>query len=290
MVSKKRPDVALAFFGIPGGAVALALKLFTKIPYVVSLRGGDVPGFRPYDFAVYHKIMGPLIKLVWRHASAVVANSQGLKSIAAQFNGSIPIEVIPNGINSTNFYPGERELTPARLLFVGRLVYQKGGDILLDALAKVKDHDWELSIVGDGPRRPDWENQADKLGIKDRVHFRGWLDKADLLKQYQKANIFVLPSRHEGMPNVVLEAMGCGLPVIATRIAGSEDLVLDGTTGYLINPDNPQELSEALLKLIDHREDIKRMGEAARARVVESFSWDSVADRYLTLLTRARNT
>jgi glycosyltransferase involved in cell wall biosynthesis len=126
--------------------------------------------------------------------------------------------------------------------------------------------------------------------LRDRVHFQGWLDKADLLAQYQKANIFVLPSRHEGMPNVVLEAMGCGLPVIATRIAGSEDLVLDGNTGYLINPDSPHELSEALLKLIDHKEDIKRMGEAARTRVIENFSWDSVADRYLTLLSRARNT
>jgi glycosyltransferase involved in cell wall biosynthesis len=231
-----------------------------------------------------------MIKLVWHHASAVVANSQGLKAIAALFDGSIPIEVIPNGINSTNFHPGERELTPARLLFVGRLVYQKGGDILLDALAKIKDHDWELSVVGDGPRRPDWENQADKLGLGDRVHFQGWLDKADLLVQYQKANIFVLPSRHEGMPNVVLEAMGCGLPVIATRIAGSEDLVLDGNTGYLINPDSPHELSEALLKLIDHKEDINKMGEAARTRVIENFSWDSVADRYLTLLSRARNT
>ncbi len=234
--------------------------------------------------------MGPLIRLVWRHASAVVANSQGLKNIAAHFDGSNTIDVIPNGINTSNFFPKARELSPARLLFVGRLVYQKGGDILLDALERVKDRKWDLSIVGDGPRRPDWENQADKLGISDRIHFMGWLDKADLLEQYQKANIFVLPSRHEGMPNVVLEAMGCGLPVIATRIAGSEDLVLDGTTGYLIKPDNPQELTEAIIKLIDHKEDIQRMGDASRSRVIESFSWDSVADRYLAMLSKARNT
>lgn len=287
--SRKRPDVVLAFFGIPGGAVALGLKLFTRIPYIVSLRGGDVPGFRPYDFAVYHKIMGPLIHLVWRHASVVVANSQGLKDIATRFDASNPIEVIPNGINSARFYPTERERAPARLLFVGRLVYQKGGDVLIDALANIKSLDWELTIVGDGPRKQDWVNQAARLGISERLHFPGWLDKSDLLEQYQKANIFVLPSRHEGMPNVVLEAMGCGLPVIATRIAGSEDLVLDGTTGYLIEPDDPQELSEALVRLIAHKEDIQRMGEASRTRVIESFSWDSVTERYLTLLSRARN-
>ncbi len=232
--------------------------------------------------------MGPLIHLVWRHASVVVANSQGLKDIATQFDASNPIEVIPNGINTTRFFPTARELTPARLLFVGRLVYQKGGDVLIDALANIKDLNWELTIVGDGPRKQDWENQAARLGISERLHFPGWLDKSDLLEQYQKANIFVLPSRHEGMPNVVLEAMGCGLPVIATRIAGSEDLVLDGTTGYLIEPDDPQGLAEALVRLIDHKEDIQRMGEASRNRVIESFSWDSVSERYLTLLSKAR--
>ena len=81
-----KPDITLAFFGVPSGVVALILKIFYKVPYIVSLRGGDVPGFRSYDFALFHKIIRPLLKKVWKKSEDVVANSNGLRALAHEFS------------------------------------------------------------------------------------------------------------------------------------------------------------------------------------------------------------
>jgi glycosyltransferase involved in cell wall biosynthesis len=93
-----RPDVTCAFFGLPCGPAALAVNKLFGVPYVVSLRGGDVPGFQPYDLAVYHALARPVITAIWRHASSVVANSRGLKRLAEVSAGGVPIELIPNGV------------------------------------------------------------------------------------------------------------------------------------------------------------------------------------------------
>ncbi|MEP6896421.1 MAG: glycosyltransferase, partial [Chloroflexota bacterium] len=99
LVRHFKPDAALAFFGVPSGVVALFLKMIYKIPYIVSLRGGDVPGFRPYDFLFYHKLLAPLLRVVWKNASAVVANSNGLRDLALAFEPRFDIPIIPNGVD-----------------------------------------------------------------------------------------------------------------------------------------------------------------------------------------------
>src|SRR3990172_9317479 len=206
-VNRLRPDVALAFFGAPSGVAAWFWSLFFKFPFVVSLRGGDVPGFRPYDFARQHRLLAPLLRRVWRRASAVVANSEGLRKLGQAFEPSLPIQVIPNGVNLEKFKSGDRSWEPVKLLFVGRVVYQKGLDLLLQALAGLRESDWQLDIVGDGPRLERLRDQTAHLGIEKKVSFPGWQSREALPKTYQQANLFVYPSRHEGMPNAVLEAM-----------------------------------------------------------------------------------
>jgi glycosyltransferase involved in cell wall biosynthesis len=279
------PDAALAFFGIPGGAVARVLHLTKRIPYIVSLRGGDVPGFRPYDFGAYHFLMAPLIRSVWKHASGVVANSHGLKLLATRFYPAIPVDIIPNGVQA-NLYQPAQPGGKNRLLFASRLTHQKGLDILLKALATLQPLEWHLTIAGDGPRRADWESLSHSLGLQQRVDFVGWVDDEQLRKNYDAADIFVLPSRHEGMPNVVLEAMACGLPVIATGIAGSEELVVDGQTGFLVPVDDPSALAAALKTLLTDPRRVQSMGQAGRERVVASYTWEAVTDSYLSRLEK----
>src|SRR5512146_2027422 len=114
-----RPDVTFAFFGLPSGAVAWLLKALLGIPYVVSLRGGDVPGFRPYDFWLYHKIAVPWLHLIWRGASAVVANSQGLYDLAKAFDSRVDIDIVPNGVDLEEFQAAVHDWSPPRLLSVG---------------------------------------------------------------------------------------------------------------------------------------------------------------------------
>lgn len=282
-----RPDVTLAFFAVPCGAIALGLERVCKVPYVVSLRGGDVPGFRPYDFATYHRLLGPLIRLVWRRARAVVANSRGLRDLAAAFDSTVEVVVIGNGVDVDHFAPVQRVWQPPHLLFVGRVVYQKGIDLLLEALADLRECPWKLTIVGDGNQRETLTRYAAEMGIGERVHFEGWLQGQGLLRAYHKANLFVLPSRHEGMPNVVLEAMAAGLPVIASRVAGSEELVIPEESGLLVPANDVLALRQALARLLDDAEARARMGRAGRERARREFSWERVARDYQRLLLTA---
>lgn len=289
-----KPDAAIAFFGIPSGPSAWLCKALLGVPYVVSLRGGDVPGFQPYDLARMHRLTGPLIRFLWRKARAVVPNSLGLAGLAKAFEPGLGYPVIPNGADTELFRPpqGGRGPGPVRLFFHGRVVYQKGLDTLLEALGNLpRTPDWELHVVGDGPQRPELEVRARGLGIAERVFFRGWMRRPELAEVIREMDLYVFPSRDEGMPNAVLEAMASGLPVVATRIAGNEELVVPEETGLLVPPDSPRELAAALSRLIGPagpaEEEAARlragMGLAGRQRVEKRYSWASVATRYLAL-------
>jgi len=285
ILRKRRPDVILAFFGVPCGPIAWLIEKFSGIPYLVSLRGGDVPGFRPYDFAMYHRLIGPILHLVWRKASAVVANSQGLRMLAENFDNKVNIDIVPNGVDISNYFPpADRDWQNPRLLWTGRLVYQKGLDVLFNALEGLKDLSWTLTLVGDGPQRLELETMVQEKGIADRVSFKGWLERGELSQYYQESNIFVFPSRHEGMPNAVLEAMASGLPIIATEIAGNEELIIPGKTGLLVPSEDPGLLAQALTDLLTDPTQRMQMGLAARKRVETHYTWDSVARQYLSII------
>jgi glycosyltransferase involved in cell wall biosynthesis len=284
-VRRLQPDVVLAFFGAPSGVAAWFWSYFLKLPYIVSLRGGDVPGFRPYDFARQHRLLGPLLRRVWRRAGAVVANSEGLRQLGNSFEPNVSIQVIPNGVDLEAFHLGERAWEPPSLLFVGRIVYQKGLDLLLTALGQLKDMKWRLDLVGSGPRVERLKEQAAALGIAEHVHFRGWQTREQLPETYRQANLFVYPSRHEGMPNAVLEAMASGLPVLATRIAGNEELV-SAEAGILVPPEDVAALQAGLRQLLADAGLRQRMGAAARRRVEEKYGWQGVAESYLDLMSK----
>ncbi len=285
LIRQWRPDVTLAFFGVPSGVPAWFAQQITRIPYVVSLRGGDVPGFRPYDFAVYHRLISPILRPVWHRASSVVANSKGLFTLAKNFDGNVDIKIVPNGVDVDKYKPPDyRNWSTPKMLWVGRLVYQKGLDFLLDSLETLKNLSWELTLIGDGPQRGFLEKTAQEKGISDRIIFKGWLNRDELTRYYDESNLFVFPSRHEGMPNAVLEAMASGLPVIATEIAGNEELVIPGVTGLLVPMNNPSELALALGDILVDPERRQQMGFAARERVKTSYTWNQVAISYLSIL------
>ncbi len=283
-VRRWQPDGVIAYFGVPSGPAAWLTRKVYGVPYIVSLRGGDVPGFRPYDFALYHRLLGPVIRLVWRGAEAVVANSDGLQALAEDFAPALNFKVIPNGVDVKKYQPIDRAWNPAHLLFTGRLVYQKGLDLLLDALSDLGDLTWSLTIAGDGPELVPLMQQAQSLGLDDRIDFVGWKSRQDLLPYYHEANLFLFPSRHEGMPNSLLEAMSCGLPAIATDIAGNQELVVDGENGLLLPSEDVDALRDALRALISEECLRAKMGRAARQHILNSYSWQATAQAYLTLL------
>ncbi len=288
-IRSRQPDVTIAFFGIPSGPVGWLLRLTAGVPYIVSLRGGDVPGFQPYDLAFFHRLLGPSIRLLWRQAAAVVANSAGLRVLARRGAPAQPVWVIPNGVDAQTFHPAaENERpsgAPVRLLFVGRVVFQKGLDVLLRALAALPaDAAWELEIIGDGDQRAALTAEAARLGLAARIIFAGWCDRARIAERYRAADVFVFPSRDEGMPNVVLEAMASGLPIVATAIAGSEELVRAGENGHLVPAADAAALAAALAQLLADPARRRALGRASRAIVEREYTWARVAAAYLEML------
>lgn len=283
------PDLTIAFFGIPGGPVGWVLRATRGVPYIVSLRGGDVPGFNwAPGMQVYHRLTAPVIRFLWRRARAVVANGEGLRQLAEAALPGLSVPVVPNGVDAERNRPSaavpksSAAGTP-RLLIVGRLVHQKGIDILLRALATLPRDAFELEVVGDGPDRAALKDLANRLGVADRVRFAGWVERDRIAEHYRAADAFVFPSRLEGMPNVVLEAMAFALPVIATDVPGNRDVVVHGSTGLLVESENVDQLAAALRQILSQPSLRQQMGAAARARVLERHTWAAGAAEYLRL-------
>jgi glycosyltransferase involved in cell wall biosynthesis len=167
------------------------------------------------------------------------------------------------------------------VLFVGRLVKEKGLDRLLRVWASLPGHETMLLlIVGDGPLREDLESQAKKLRLFPSVRFLG--HQAEVSKFYSIADLFVLPSKTEGMSNSLLEAMAAGLPVVASKVGGNKDVIEDQQSGFLVDWEDTTLCAEMLLTLLSDTELRQRMGNAAR-RQVSAFAMSGVAERYHNL-------
>jgi len=274
-----RADACIAYFGIPGAPAAWVQRILFGVPYIVSLRGGDVPGFQPYDLKNFHRLTKPIIQFLWWQSKSVVANSKGLATLAQKSAPNRKIHIIPNGVDTTFFSPVEKDFQ-GRLLFVGRVSQQKGLTYLLQAIAQSDTKPTRLTIVGDGPLRSPLENEARSLGLEDIVHLHGWADRTDLPAIYQNHDIFVLPSLDEGMPNVILEAMASGLPIICTAIAGNEELV-DQQNGWVVSPQVIPALTNAVNAALTTP--LTDKSKQSRQRAL-GYSWHSVAERYLELL------
>jgi len=173
-----------------------------------------------------------------------------------------------------------------RLLYAGRLQRFKGVHHLICAVARVRGTAGppiSLEIAGDGPERPSLERLVADLELSEMVQFSGWIAREDMPDVYRRADVFVLPSYVEGMPNVVLEAMASGLPVIATDVPGTRDVIEDGVSGYLVSPRDEAVLAERIAFLSGRPDERRHMAATARARA-ETFSWRRIADQYLNLL------
>ncbi len=285
-----RADGLIVFFSLPCGPLGWLVRKRVGVPYVISLRGGDVPGAEA-RVGTLHRVLAPLRHAVLRHARAVVANSAGLARLSEQFD-PIAVQVIPNGVDTEFFCPAadpRSDSGEVRFLFAGRFQPQKNLFVLLDQFANVivrSSRPLHLTLIGDGPQRGDLQAHAQTLGVADRVDWRGWLDKAALREQYQRADVFLNPSLYEGMPNTVLEAMACGLPVIASRVIGNDEVVEHEATGLLFDLDRPSDLATAMAELANGPARRASMGTQARRSACEKFSWDSTATRYAQLFER----
>ena len=284
MQKENRYDICLIFFGIPSGPIGYMLKKKYKLPYVIRFGGGDVPGFQERFTKVY-KLIAPAIKMIWKKADARIANSQGLKDMALKFYDKKSFDIIPNGVDTEVFYPIEKaDSDEFKILFVSRLIERKGLQFIIPQLQKIQDSTEKkvkLVVVGDGPYREQLETITREYKVADMVEFVGQKNKKEIVPFYQNADLFILPSAKEGMPNVVLEAMACGLPIIMTPCEGSKELVQDN--GYILLT---SEMGEKIQQLLRNKEMLQKLGHNSRRIVEEQFCWGHVVENYLTLMSK----
>ena len=286
LIRKNRYSLTHSFFSVPCGFLSAVFKIQFGLPYIISLRGSDVPGYSD-RFGLMYTILTPIIKFIWARADAVISNSDGLRDLALKVKSNQAIDIIYNGIDTQQFKPksGEGDATIFKIICVSRLTKRKGIDYLLTAISKIVMAGHEriiLYLVGEGNTKGDLEKQSAELGIEDFVKFSGRIAHDDLPEIYNSADVFVLPSLNEGMSNTMLEALASGLPLIATDTGGTKELVKDGINGFVVKMEDSDDLAEKIMTVMNGSELRKEMAAESR-KMAEDLNWQSVAQKYFAL-------
>jgi glycosyltransferase involved in cell wall biosynthesis len=290
IIRTKKIVKIIVFFTIPCGPVGYLAKILYKVPYIVSLRGGDVPGTEP-GLKYFYKFLQPFRRLILKNSMGIIANSEGLRQLAEKAD-PYKVSIIPNGVDHDYFSPlkDNREIQKQQtyeFIFVGRFQPQKNLFFLLEAikLLKISTHKpFRLLLVGDGYLKEEILDFISNNALEEVVTIQGWQDKSKVRELYLQSDCFVITSLYEGLSNVVLEAMACGLPVIASNVAGNNELVRHDLNGFLFGLDNMEELVSSMKILIENSKQSTLFGKESRKIIEEKYNWRITATKYQELL------
>lgn len=239
---RRTPDLIHAHYGFPDGVVGCLAAKRLGVPAVVTLHGDDA------NIQMRMPVVGSMVASALGSASAIICVSEAMRTaLVERFPGLAEKAVtVPNGYDARDIGFGDRP--PAEyLLFVGTLLPVKNPDLLLRAYAAVAPTtSLDLAIAGEGPMAPALRRLASELGISHRVRFLGRLSHQKVGEAMRRAHALVLPSSHEGMPIVVVEALASGTPVVASAVGGIPELVRDEGLGLLVEPGDQWALERAL--------------------------------------------
>jgi glycosyltransferase involved in cell wall biosynthesis len=282
---------------IEPGSPRPLLAALLQVSYVEELKavrplvvGGRVIGTPGGVEIRFRRLKAPfqiLLGLITARAADLVLAPSA--ATAAEIRRDYRVEdvgVIPNVTGGLAVEPaGEMEGPPGYLLFVGRLRIRKGVEVLLEALRELRGRvpGAVLKIAGDGEHRAALERKAAGLGLGSAVSFLGNRDGSRVRTLLAGAAALVVPSIYEGMPLVVLEAMERGVPVVASAVSGIPEVVVDGETGWLVPPEDPEALAGALAAVLEDPAEARRRGEAGRRRVEEHFRLEGETDAWCRL-------
>lgn len=281
--ASRRADVIHANWAITGALAALLSPLHRR-PVVLTLRGDDVTVARRSGIhrALLHRSVG--------HARAVVCVAE---TMARHLEAEIPAaaaktHVVLNGVGG-EFTPADVSAAQIpRLVFVGSLIPRKGADVLLRAFARLRDPNVVLRFVGDGPERDALVGLGHELGVADRLEFIGQVAPERVAEHFAASTLFVLSSHSEGRPNVLLEAMAGGVPVVASRIDGVVDTVVEGEHAWLFGAGDVDALVASLDDALARPDERRRRALAARRHVeVSGWTWEAAAQKYAAIFAAA---
>jgi teichuronic acid biosynthesis glycosyltransferase TuaC len=278
-------DLIHAHAALPCGQAAALLSRQLGIPFVLTVHGLDV-----FFLAQVKGHAGQWCKRasqsVYQRARRVICVSRRIADeIANGCGDKVNLTVIHNGVDPQQFRPAESDPEPTTILSIGNLNPTKGHELLLRAFADIAEQypNIRCEIIGDGSEHSRLMRLAHSFDVSDRVQFLGRQSRSQVAEAMRRCTIFALPSRYEGLGCVYLEAMSAEKPAIACRRQGIEDLIDHGQNGWLIDPDDPQGLTQALIALLGSSDLRARIGTAARRSILNAHTLAHQADRLAQL-------
>lgn len=295
LIKEEKIDIVNSHWIIPNGFIAYLAKLTTGVPYTTTIPGSDV------HMGAKNEVFRQMVGAASRNAGYVLSDSRHYLDQLHEL-GFYPekTDLIRYGVNAQNFKPTAKDKTILKKLqlnekdpivvCVGRLVEKKGFIYLVKAMPDVlkKIPSAKLVIVGDGYERARLEAEVSKLKLTDSVIFAGTISYDELSKYYNIADVFVMPSvkdeqgNLDASPVTMMEAMACGVPVVATKFAGSADLIINGETGFLVAEKQSKQIGQSIVSLLSKGKK-STTKKQVRKIAVDNFSIKSVAKRYTNL-------
>ena len=293
---KYKYDIINTHFYAPSGPTGMVLSFLTRIPNVLYVHGADV-----YDPTRINKTPAGKGILSWllrinarmqnRFAKALACQSSNTKGNVIEYiKPKKEVNIIPLPFNIPDHPKAIRKDIGLKeknyyLLSAGRAVKRKGYNFLIEAMTNLSKN-IHCVIIGDGPEIPELQKLAEKLGIEDRVHLLGYVEKEeDKFKYYDLCDLYVLSSVHEGMGIVIQEAMEFGMPVVATNHGGQVDLIQDGVNGILVDPCDSKILADAIDKVYKDKKLSNKYGKK-NTEFIKKYYSDSIADMFLELYSK----
>jgi colanic acid/amylovoran biosynthesis glycosyltransferase len=279
---KKRYDVIHCHFGTNGNKIAILKDIFPKIKLFVTFHG--------FDIRLGLKKGGNLYKNLFRKANGIISvceyNRQSLITLGCPKDKIIDL---PNGVNLEKF-----KRTPCKsngkfiITSVARLANSKNIHFALKLMKAIKDeqrYKFKYLILGDGYKREEVEKAVDDYNLHDQVVLLGATDHNGVIQILKDTNIFLLPSKKEAFPVVLLEAQAMGIPVVATNVGGVKEALLDGKTGYLVNVNDIQSTKSRIYTLFENSTLVEKMGNRGRRFIEENFDIKKLNKKLVHLYT-----
>jgi glycosyltransferase involved in cell wall biosynthesis len=253
---------------------------------LITAHGSDI-------FSYNGKFTRKIKKFILNNCENLTVVSNSMKKAVTGMGCTCQVDVLPMGTNlGTSFVPDSRRCNARQIIFVGRLIAQKGVACLLDAFSTVLNEDPTVSlfIIGNGPELGSLKKRAAELDISNKVFFQGGIQHEEVATYLQSSTIAVFPyqrtkqSGEEGFGLVLVEALGCGCAVIASRQPAIMEIIKDNLTGLLIDEEDPHAISLSILKLLNNPEQRNLLAERGRTDVMKRFDWAQVGHSYMTLI------
>ena len=262
-------------------SISVLASIFINKPVVASIHGSDVYETKRIQW------LGIVTRFFLTKCDQIIAMSKSLVNMTIQL-GITPAKIarIPDGVDPNYFTPLSGDRSPV-ILFVGSLIQRKGVDYLIEAAPKVfaRNSDYRLVLIGEGPLDRELERRAQFLGVGDKIELLGALSPDHVRDWMQRSKLLVLPSVEEGLGVVLLEALACGTPCIATNIGGIPDIIHD-QVGRLVPARDADALADSINSLLDNPEEWKQKSTTARTYIVENYAWERIAGQIADLYRR----